>query len=257
MIKRKTQIHIRDFPPELHGLLQAGELYDSSCSPGARTLYCDAGYYIKTADRGELAPEAAFGKLFHALGLGVEVMEYLSRDRDYLVTRSAGGDDLTHFCHDPEGICRIMADGLRRLHSHNPVEIPMSGKFREYAAAADRDPENCAFHEYLLMDRFGIRTRQEAWAVIRENQGTLRSDVLIHGDACLPNIIAREGEFSSFIDLGLAGAGDRHIDLFWAVWSLQFNLKTDRYTELFLDLYGKEDVDLQRLRTVAALEVLG
>ena len=256
MIKRKVEIDLAVFPSRLHELLRAGEIYDSSCSAGARTLYCDAGYYIKTADRGELAPEAAFGKLFHALGLGVEVMEYLSRDRDYLVTRSAGGDDLTHFCHDPEGICRIMADGLRRLHSHNPVEIPLSGKFREYAAAADRDPENCAFHEYLLMDRFGIRTRQEAWAVIRENQGTLRSDVLIHGDACLPNIICRDGSFSNFIDCGLAGLGDRHIDLFWAIWSLQFNLKTEDYTDHFLDLYGRENVDLETLKTVAALEMI-
>ena len=33
------------------------------------------------------------------------------------------------------------------------------------------------------------------------------------------------------LDLGAAGRGDRHFDLFWGRWSLQYNLKTDRHRE--------------------------
>ena len=250
MIKRETVINMSEFPSGLHGLLRSGKIYDSSCSPEARTLYCEAGYYIKIAPKGTLASEAMMGRLFHQLGLGVKVLEYLSSDRDYLVTRSADGEDLTHYLEDPEGLCRIMAEGLRKLHSQRAVGAPVSAKLACYSDLS-------GFNDYLRMDYLGINSREEAMAVIGTNQGRLKADTLIHGDACLPNIICRDGRFNTFIDCGLAGLGDRHIDLFWAIWSLQFNLKTDDYTDRFLDLYGREKVDMDMLKTVAALEMLG
>lgn len=250
MKKFEIEIDLTDFPSELHGFLQSGKIFDSSCSPEARTLYCDAGYYLKSAPKGSLASEAKLGRLFHRLGLGVEVMEYISADTDYLVTRSAAGEDLTHFLHDPEGLCRVLADGLRKLHSQRVAEIPVSVKLTDYA-------DLTGFNDYLRMDCIGIHSREEALAVIGTNRGRLKADTLIHGDACLPNVICRDGQFASFIDCGLAGLGDRHIDLFWAIWSLQFNLKTERYTDYFLDLYGREDVDFETLKTVAAFELLG
>jgi kanamycin kinase len=63
--------------------------------------------------------------------------------------------------------------------------------------------------------------------------------------------------FSGFIDLGQAGVGDRHIDLFWGAWTLWFNLKTDEYRERFYDAYGRDRVDPDLIRTVAAAEVFG
>ena len=82
----------------------------------------------------------------------------------------------------------------------------------------------------------------------------MKRDTLIHGDACLPNLIMENGRFRSFIDVGQAGVGDRHIDLYWAIWSLQYNLGTDAYTDLFLDLYGRGKVDEELLRVVAEVE---
>ena len=63
--------------------------------------------------------------------------------------------------------------------------------------------------------------------------------------------------FSGFIDLGGAGVGDRHVDLFWGVWTLEFNLKTNRYRSRFIDAYGKSLVDEEKLKTIAAIEVFG
>ena len=59
------------------------------------------------------------------------------------------------------------------------------------------------------------------------------------------------------IDLGNAGIGDHHIDIYWLLWSLEYNLKTDKYNEYFLELYGKENVDEEILELIAALEILG
>ena len=246
----EIEIDINDFPSELHEFLCSGKIYDTSCSPEAKTLYCDAGYYIKIAPKGELAREAEMGKRFHRMGLGVEIMEYVSHGRDYLVTRSADGEDLTHFLDDPEMLCHVMADALRNIHSRSAGDAPVSAKLMDY--------RNCdGFNDYLRMDCIGIHTRDEALEIIRRNGDRLKTDTLIHGDACLPNIICRDGRFSAFIDCGLSGAGDRHIDLFWAIWSLQFNLKTEQYTDCFLDLYGRDQVDFEALKTIAAFEILG
>lgn len=252
MIRKKIDIELNDFPNELHGYLAAGDVYDSSCSPEARALYCSGGYYIKIAPRGELAREAELDRVFHSLGMGVEVVCYLSKDRDYLVTAGAVGADLTHAQDDPEGLCAVMARALRKLHTMDPAGAPRSAKLREYEAVTGD-----GYDEYLLVEGIGVDSREDARRILREGRYTLKADTLIHGDACLPNIICRDGQFSSFIDCGLGGLGDRHIDLFWAMWSIQFNLKTSVYSDLFLDLYGREDVNMDVLRTVAALELLG
>ena len=64
-------------------------------------------------------------------------------------------------------------------------------------------------------------------------------------------------KLSAFIDVGYGGVGDRHIDIFWGIWTLGFNLKTNKYHERFLDAYGRDKVDEALLRVVAAAEVFG
>jgi kanamycin kinase len=55
----------------------------------------------------------------------------------------------------------------------------------------------------------------------------------------------------------MAGVGDKHIDLYWAIWSLQYNLKTDEYTDYFLDQYGRDNFDYHMLKVIAAYELFG
>ena len=257
MIKRKIEISISDFPAELHELLMAGNIFDSSCSSNATALYCDAGYYIKNDEKGELALEAELCDCFFYLGLGVRVIQYLSSDKDYLVTQSAVGEDLTHYLDNPKKLCDLLASSLRRLHSQPVDDVPVSTRFQRYLDSANGDFSGGYYDESVLMDAFRIHSKQEAWDIMQANNGRLRADTLIHGDACLPNVIAHNGRFDSFIDLGMAGIGDKHIDLYWAIWSLQYNLKTNAYTDYFLDQYGRENFDYDMLKVVAAFELFG
>lgn len=68
-------------------------------------------------------------------------------------------------------------------------------------------------------------------------------NVIIHGDYCLPNIIMDNFSFKGFIDLGYGGVGDRHYDIYWGIWTLNYNLKTDNYRDIFLDAYGRNDIN--------------
>ena len=63
----------------------------------------------------------------------------------------------------------------------------------------------------------------------------------IHGDLCLPNIYVNENdEFIGFIDLDNAGLGDKWYDYSWLLWSLEYNLKTDKYNQILLDKLNLE-----------------
>ena len=85
----------------------------------------------------------------------------------------------------------------------------------------------------------------------------LKCDTLLHGDYCLPNIILDDWKFSGFIDLGNGGVGDRHVDIFWGIWTLFYNFKTFDYTKRFMEVYGKDKIDTDTLRLIAAIEVFG
>ena len=44
-----------------------------------------------------------------------------------------------------------------------------------------------------------------------------------------------ENNFVGFVDLGNAGKGDRWYDYAWMLWSLEYNLHTDKYNKILLD----------------------
>ena len=93
--------------------------------------------------------------------------------------------------------------------------------------------------------------------MVQRNLDILDSRVLLHGDYCLPNVMLDNWTFSGFLDVGGGGIGDRHIDLYWGCWSLQFNLKDTRFCSRFLDAYGRQDVDTEKLRILNAFESFG
>ena len=88
-----------------------------------------------------------------------------------------------------------------------------------------------------------------------ENGNCLKNDTLLHGDYCLPNILLKNWNLSGFIDVGRGGIGDRHVDIFWGVWTLFYNLKTTAFCSRFLDAYGSDSIEPDLLRLIAACEV--
>lgn len=251
----------RRFPARFRPLLDGADLYDSSCSPEARVYYIDrdGGCYLKTAAKGALETEASLTRFFHEKHLAAEVLAYESADQDFLLTRAIPGEDCTHpeYLENPKLLCDTTAALLRRLHETDPSGCPVPDRIQSYLATARRNYQAGRFDSALFSGQWAYPSAREAWAVVEANASALRADTLLHGDYCLPNIMLDHWNFSGFLDLGTGGVGDRHIDLFWGVWTLFFNLKTNAYQDRFLDAYGRDRVEPELLRTVAAFEAFG
>ena len=244
------------FPTEFHSMLTA-PVYDSSCSPDAQVFFIDhhGGLFLKSAPAGTLQKEAAMDRFFHQKGLGPQVLSYLTADRDWLLTAQVPGEDCTHYLSDPKRLCDTTAQLLRQLHETPIDDCPIPDRTAEYVATAIENHRTGRYDATLFPDNWGYSSAEKAIAVVREFAPALKNDTLLHGDYCLPNILLRDWQFSGFIDLGTGGIGDRHIDLFWGVWTLFFNLKTDAWGERFLDAYGRDRIDREILQSIAAFEV--
>jgi len=248
-------------PAQFHPLFSGAPVYDSSCSPEARVYYIDTdgGLFLKTAEKGSLKQEGDLDTYFHTLGLGPEVLEYHSGKADWLLTRRVPGEDCLHpaYLDDPKRLTDTIAQMLLDLHSRDYSACPVPDHTARYIRRAKENYKQQRYDLDLFPDNWGYATPEEAWQVVEENAQYLKTDTLLHGDYCLPNIMLDNWNFAGFIDVGNGGIGDKHVDLFWGAWTLRFNLKTDKYSTRFLDAYGRNRFEPEMLRVIAAFEVFG
>lgn len=250
-----------EIPQDIRHFMSGANIYDSSCSPEAKVYFIDKGngYYLKRSGIGTLEKEAKMTEYFHSKGIGAEVLKYTSDTSDWLLTAAVAGDDCVHdeYLTNPARLCDTMAHELRKLHEMDYTGCPIMDRTAEYLATAEENYRTGNYDKTLFPDSFGYRSAEEAYDVLTNGKDALKSKVLLHGDYCLPNIILNDWKLSGFIDVGSGGVGDRHIDIFWGVWTLWFNLKTNKYRERFLDAYGRDKIDEEILKIVAAAEVFG
>lgn len=258
MQRTLTNTDIEMYPCEIKPYLSGAKIYDSSCSEAAKVLYADKdeGYFVKCASKGELLTEKEMAEFFWKKGFGVEVMEYVSKDKDYLVTRRAKGEDATHqnYLDNPKRLCDVLGEGLRMLHQSDKADCPVQNRLTTYFETVKKNHEKGVFDASFINKSIAM---EDAWKIACEGIGTLKCDSVIHGDYCLPNIVLEGFKPTAFIDVGNGGIGDRHIDLFWGAWSLWYNLKTDKYRQRFFDAYGRDMIDEDIIRLVEVMECFG
>jgi len=261
MQKTPVTADLAVFPQQMHDFLRHAQLFDSSSSPEAQVWFIDKGegFYLKRAQKDALADEAALTGYFYNKGLGVEVLNYISDEQDWLLTRAAAGEDCTHLSYlaQPERLAQLLGMQLRTLHELPAANCPVKNSTALYLSRLREGYEKGLFDPSMRIFDDLPAEREACYRFAMQRAPLLRADTLIHGDYCLPNVVLNDWRFSAFIDVAHGGVGDRHIDLYWGIWSLRHNLGTDRYTEHFLAAYGQDKVDMLRLRTVACMECFG
>ncbi len=213
-MKQTPVTAIPNLPEQLRPFVSNARLFDSSCSPRARVWFADGKeqVYIKTAPKGSLETEAEMATFFHRKNLGAQVLAYTQADADWMITSRIPGRDCLaeEYLASPDRLSETLGTLLRMLHSINYAGCP-------------------------------VRNCNPSWL-------TPSSQVLVHGDYCLPNILLNNWQFSGFLDVGGGGIGDRHLDLYWGAWSILYNLKEKRWCTRFLDAYGRSDINTDQLR---------
>jgi len=250
------------FPKVFEKYLNAAKLYDSSCSPMAQVTYVDKdnGYFIKRSKKDSLQREVAMTKYFNSKGLSAKVLEYYQDDLyDWTVTTKIQGFDCTEdiYTSNPEKLVDILAGRLYLLHQENYTDCPVKNH-TELLLERARNSYQAGQGDLKLFENFyDFSSIEEAWSIVDRYGNELQTNTLLHGDYCLPNVILNDWKFSGFIDIDTGGVGDRHADILWGIWSVIFNLKTDKYTDRFIDAYGRSHIDKDLLKIVAATEVFG
>ncbi|MCP1638855.1 kanamycin kinase [Streptococcus gallinaceus] len=260
---KKQLIRLDDqVPAEFHPLLaQAKAVYDSSSSPQAKVYFIDGdgGYFLKRAPKGSLQREVDATDYFFKKNLAPEVLGYISEEEDWMLTAKVDGEDTSSpiYLANPKRLCQVLAESMRKLHSIDAADCPIVDNVDRYLENVYKGYRQGNFEKKYLSSQQEELGRDEAFLRVQEIDPFLQKDELIHGDFCLPNIILNDWQFQSFIDCDSGGLGDRHIDLYWTLWSLQRNLGTDAYRDYFLDCYGREAINLALLEAIACFEVFG
>lgn len=254
-------------PEEIERICSGGRVFDSSCSPEAKVYFIDRGdgLYLKISKTGSLKNEALMSDYFYKKRLGPRVLNYVSGERDIMLTSAIIGEDCTHkaYLSNPKRLADLMAERLWELHNLDHSDCPIKDKVGDFISAAEENYHRDSYDKSHFPDSFGFSSGEEAYDLLSSGKGLLKNEVLIHGDYCLPNIVLDNWRFSGFIDLDGSGVGDRHIDLFWGRWTIGFNLGLIGYSadesfgERFLDAYGRERINPDAMRVVAAIACLG
>lgn len=257
--KELVGIDSLSLPDELIKWIGNSLIYESSGQSGARTVYIDRdeGAYLKIADCGALLHSSQMQIYFSEHKLSSPVLKYLSTDRDYMITARLKGDNgiSKKYLSDPGRLSEVFGQSLRLLHEVDPSDCPIKDRMNELTQMAGN---NFFLQTHLndIAEYIGISQVDTSLAEIIAASGILKNDVLIHGDYCLPNIMLNNWEFEGFIDVADGGVGDRHYDLVWGLWTLNRNLKSSKYGHRFLDAYGRDCIDNDRLRICGLLSAI-
>lgn len=179
-----------------------------------------------------------------------EVVAYAADEwQEYLVITEVIGQDCVaaRSSLDDAQITRLLADGLRQVHTVEIKDCPFDQRIEAKLARARLNVSLGLVDEGDFdEERLGKMTAAEVLAALERDRPEEIDLVFTHGDYCLPNIILRDSRVRGFIDLGRAGIADRYNDLAIASRSIRFNLGLEM-ERLFFAMYGLEQVDEEKI----------
>ncbi|PDS74550.1 APH(3')-II family aminoglycoside O-phosphotransferase [Rhizobium phaseoli] len=205
---------------------------------------------------GELADEAA--RLSWLKAVGLPCPEVIAREsdgeRDWLLINALPGADLVSASAlTPLTRVELLAAALSDLHDLPIASCPFDhrlenrlpiAKVRMQAGIVDEEDFDAA--------RLGKSAAALFIDLMRLRPGN-ENLVVTHGDACLPNFVASNGQFSGYIDCSRLGVADRHQDIALACRSIAYNFG-EALIRPFLDRYGLADPDPAKLHYFQLLD---
>ncbi|PKA72529.1 aminoglycoside 3'-phosphotransferase-2 [Pseudomonas baetica] len=161
-------------------------------------------------------------------------------DRNWLLMTAIPGRDLASSAHlAPQQIVTLAANALRSLHAVAINRCPFDHRLDQKIPLAREHVLAGLIDEQDFDDaRIGC-TAENVFQQILAERPDHEDLVVTHGDACLPNLLAENGQFSGFVDCGRLGVADRYQDLALATHSIGSNLGK-QWVPMFFEVYGVE-----------------
>lgn len=239
--------------------IKGSEIYNRTFSNKSKVIYVkDKGIYIKISKLNSLKNEYENTLFFNQLGVAGEVIEYISdENNDYLMVKEIEGENGISDNHlkDPKKLATSFGEHLRMLHSLKFDICPKNNRVKSLVNECNKNVREDKIDMDLFFKNYGF-TPNQGLLMLDSLKTYSVDDVFIHGDYYLPNIIMDDFKFRGIVDMSLSGLGDRHFDIVSGIKSLEIVFKTKEYNNIFLDAYGTDRIDKDRLAFAKLLLIL-
>jgi aminoglycoside phosphotransferase len=153
---------------------------------------------------------------------------------------------------------RLLAEGLRQIHSLPIAECPFDMRLDQRLAQAEWGIRQKIADEQTVRESLGVSAAQLLEQLVATRPAEPVTDlVFTHGDYCLPNVLLDPtgASVSAFLDWGRAGVADRYQDLAIGARSVRHNLGAE-WGPRFLATYAAGPLDQRRLDWYEMLDEL-
>lgn len=157
----------------------------------------------------------------------------------------------------PKKVIDVLSTGIKLLQKIDindcPFPLKISDRLKMAKAYLDRgEVDMNTWDPEIIQGRFQTPYELYDYLVTHQPKEDL---VFVHGDYCLPNIFIQDHRLEGFIDLGLAGIADKHLDIALCMRSIKYNFRTDRYKDLLYQLFDF-DIDETKIDYYLLLDEL-
>jgi aminoglycoside phosphotransferase len=157
---------------------------------------------------------------------------------------------------NPEQLIRILAKGLRSIHSIYTGNCPIYHLLDKKITEAEDRVKNVFPKAGITFGFYSEKKAERLLEMLKMTKPLEEDLVFTHGDFVMPNIIINDNEISGFIDWGQGGIADRYQDLALVSRSIMYNLGSRKWVELFYNEYGLENLDRNKIRYYMMLDEL-
>ncbi len=231
-----------EFPKIMQQYIKGMTCSKDSLGCSEASVYCFTNYdnilYLKVE---KINPEFEHEqKIMEWLQERLHVPQIVAQCReqgyDYLLMTKAVGEMACSEQHlnNPTKLVRLLATGINILQAVDISNCPFDCTLKSKLNIARQRIENNEIDMKDWEENTSYSSPKELYDYLVANQPK-EELVLSHGDYCLPNVFLDNENVIGFIDLGRAGIADIWQDIALCVRSLEYNLKSKKYTDLLFE----------------------
>ncbi len=194
-------------------------------------------------------------------GKGITIPEILDFEREgdttyLLITGVRGLPPYKFKERDKSELLKITADALRKFHQITLEDSGPLNTLDKYLGKIGQHLNLGVIKETDFKEANEGKTPKDVFNFLVAERQKFDSDVLTHGDFCLPNILL-EGKNFGIIDLGDCGPGDKYMDLSSMEVSIKRNFGAE-WVEVFNKHYDPElKIDRNKIKYYQLIDQFG